>query len=179
MPRRLLRDGRIVDDDWSYLVEARGAATAPLILTWAQWEGERDIWLARGGRLGVVLLPGHNVESLASDLGRLSLIGAEFPGPSEGRGYSQARVLREQWNFRGELRATGYVRRDQVFFMARCGFNSFELPDAELAGAQAALSTFSRAYQASNDSGLALKLQSCSPDTPASAAGAGPLSGRR
>ena len=60
------------------------------------------------------------------------LIAAEFSGPSEGRGYTQARLLREHWNFKGELRATGYVRRDQLFFMARCGFNSFELPDADI-----------------------------------------------
>jgi uncharacterized protein (DUF934 family) len=179
MPRRLLRDGRIVDDDWSYLADGGSVAADSLILTLAQWQGERDTWLARGGRLGVVLLPNHKVESLASDIDRLSLIGAEFSGPSEGRGYSQAKVLREQWRFRGELRATGYVRRDQVFFMARCGFNSFELPDTELAGAQAALSSFSRAYQASNDLGLGLRLQSRWPDTPASAAGAGPPSARR
>jgi uncharacterized protein (DUF934 family) len=158
MPRRLLRDGRIVDDDWSYLAEAEGNPTAALILTLAQWQSERDAWIARGGRLGVVLLPVHKVEILAPDISRLALIGADFSGPSEGRGYSQARLLREHWKFDGELRATGYVRRDQLFFMARCGFNSFELPDADIEDAPTALSTFSRAYQPSNDAGLPLKL---------------------
>ncbi len=84
-----------------------------------------------------------------------SLIAAEFSGPAEGRGYTQARQLREQWEFTGELRATGYVRRDQLFFMARCGFNSFELPDTDIEGAYAAFSTFTAAYQPSNDAGLA------------------------
>ena len=60
------------------------------------------------------------------------LIAAEFSGPAEGRGYTQARQLRERFEFAGELRAIGYVRRDQLFFMARCGFNSFELPDADI-----------------------------------------------
>ena len=87
------------------------------------------------------------------------LIGADFSGPGEGRGYSQARTLREQWKFGGELRATGYVRRDQLLFMARCGFNSFELPDTDIESAQAALGTFSWAYQPSNDTGLPLKLR--------------------
>jgi uncharacterized protein (DUF934 family) len=168
MPRRLLRDGRIVDDDWSYAAQAAGDATAPLILTFTQWQDEREFWRARGGRLGVILQPAHRVELLASDISIFAMIGAEFSGPGEGRGYSQARQLREQWNFRGELRATGHVRRDQVFFMARCGFNSFELPDAELEAALAALSTFSRAYQPANDAGLPLKLQR-RPDIPASA----------
>ena len=159
MPRRLLRDGRIVEDDWSYLGEIEGDAAAALILPFAQWLSERDAWLARGGRLGVVLQPAQQAELLAPDISRLSLIAADFSGPSEGRGYSQARTLRERWKFTGELRATGYVRRDQLFFMARCGFNSFELPEAEIEAAHGALSTFSWAYQPANDAGLALKLR--------------------
>ncbi len=167
MPRRLLRDGRIVDDDWSYAAEAGDNPAAALILTLAEWQSGRDAWIARGGRLGVILSPAHKVEVLAPDLSRLELIGADFSGPGEGRGYSQARMLREQWKFSGELRATGYVHRDQLFFMARCGFNSFELPDADLEDAHTALSTFSYAYQPSNDRGLALKLQRRPPGTPA------------
>jgi uncharacterized protein (DUF934 family) len=159
MPRRLLRDGLIVDDDWSYAGEIEGASAAALIVTFAQWQGERDAWTARGGRLGVVLEPAHRLELLAPDLARFSLIAADFSGPSEGRGYSQARALREQWKFTGELRATGYVRRDQLFFMARCGFNSFELPAAEIEAARGALSSFSWAYQPANDAGLPLKLR--------------------
>jgi uncharacterized protein (DUF934 family) len=159
MPRRLLRDGRIVDDDWLYLAEAEGNASAALILTLAEWQENRDRWLTQDRRLGVVLSPAHKVELLAPDIARFALIGADFSGPGEGRGYSQARLLREHWKFSGELRATGYVRRDQLFFMARCGFNSFELPDTEIEAAHAALATFSRAYQPSNDAGLPLKLQ--------------------
>jgi len=159
MPRRLLRDGLIVDDDWSYAGEIEGDSAAALILPFAQWQAEREAWVARGGRLGVVLQPADRLELLARDISRLSLVAAGFSGPSEGRGYSQARALREQWKFTGELRATGYVRRDQLFFMARCGFNSFELPAAEIDAAQIALSTFSWAYQPANDAGLPLKLQ--------------------
>jgi uncharacterized protein (DUF934 family) len=159
MPRRLLRDGRIVEDDWSYLAEAEGNAAVPLILTLAEWQEDRDRWLAQDRRLGVILSPAHKVDMLAPDIARFALIGADFSGPGEGRGYSQARVLREHWKFRGELRATGYVRRDQLFFMARCGFNSFELPDTDIEAAHAALATFSRAYQPSNDAGLPLKLR--------------------
>jgi uncharacterized protein (DUF934 family) len=169
MPRRLLRDGRIVDDDWLYPAEAEGNPAAPLILSLAQWQNDRDQWLAQDRRLGVVLSPAHRVELLAPDIARFGLIAAEFSGPSEGRGYSQARVLREHWKFTGELRAVGYVRRDQLFFMARCGFNSFELPDADLEGACTALSTFSQAYQPANDIGLPFKLPRRRRDTPASA----------
>src|ERR1700733_7958837 len=98
MPRRLLRDGRIVDDDWLYPAEADGNPAAPLILSLAQWQNDRDRWLAQDRRLGVVLSPAHRVELLAPDIARFGLIAAKFSGPSEGRGYSQARVLREHWN---------------------------------------------------------------------------------
>jgi uncharacterized protein (DUF934 family) len=166
MPRRLLRDRRIVDDEWQYFSEAAGNADAPLIVTFDQWQSDPGAWIARGGRLGVLLSPAVKIEQLAPDLAWFALVAAQFPGPADGRGYSQGRQLRERWDFTGELRATGYVRHDQLFFLARCGFNSFEMPDEELSNAQAAFSTFSAAYQPSNDLGLALKLR---PGTPASA----------
>jgi uncharacterized protein (DUF934 family) len=159
MPRRLLRNAEIVVDEWRYVAEAAADAAAPLIVTLAQWQLEPDTWLARGTPLGVVLSPAHRVEQIAADLEHFSLIAAEFSGPAEGRGYTQARQLREQWAFAGELRATGYVRRDQVFFMARCGFNSFELKDTDIEDAFTAFSTFTAAYQPANDLGLAHKLR--------------------
>ena len=166
MPRRLLRDRRVVADEWLYVAEAADDAASPLIVTFDQWKLEPDTWIARGTPLGLLLSPAHKVEDIARDLQNFSLIAAEFPGPSEGRGYTQARLLRERWNFKGELRAVGHVGIDQVFFMARCGFNSFQLPEEGLDGALAAFSTFSAAYQPSNDLGLPLKLQ---PDITASA----------
>jgi uncharacterized protein (DUF934 family) len=159
MPRRLLLDGHVVDDEWSYAAETEANAPAALILTLAQWLERRETWVARGGRLGLALLPTDRVEQLSADLRFFSLIACGFSGPSDGRGYSQARMLREQLKFGGELRATGYVRRDQLFFLARCGFNSFELAEIDLEHAATALSTFSAAYQPSNDAGLPLKLQ--------------------
>ena len=158
MPRLLLRDRQVVEDEWLYLSEAGGRPAAPLIVTLEQWCNEPQTWLARGTRLGVVLAPADRVETLAPDLKHFALVAAEFPGPSDGRGYSQGRLLRERYGFEGELRATGYVRHDQLFFLARCGFNSFQLAERDLIDALAALSTFSAAYQPSNDRGLAVKL---------------------
>ena len=161
MPRRLLRDRVIVEDDWLYAAEWTAAGWPPrgwpprVILSWDQWRAERDAWIARavglgGARegaaregaasLGVVLSPEHPVEQLAADLQHLSLVACSFPGPSEGRGYSQGRLLRERYDFQGELRATGYVRIDQLFFLARCGFDAFDLdPSEDLQAALAAL----------------------------------------
>lgn len=170
MPRQLLRDGTLVADDWVYATELNGLEAAPaIIVAFEQWVRERQTWLTRSARLGVILAPADKVETLAPDLSRLSLIGADFGGPGEGRGYTQARLLRERYAFDGELRAVGYVRQDLVFIMARCGFNSFELPANEVAGAQAAFNTFTAEYQSTNDRGLKVKPQYRSPGRLASA----------
>ncbi len=55
MPRRLLRDGEIAVDEWRYLGEPTAAADSALILTFDQWASDREQWLERGGRLGVIL----------------------------------------------------------------------------------------------------------------------------
>ncbi|MGA2709602.1 MAG: DUF934 domain-containing protein [Steroidobacteraceae bacterium] len=157
MPRRLLRDGRVAVDEWRYLDDAADAGESnrdALIIPFERWLRERESWSRCEGRLGVLLGPAQAVLDLVADLPRLSLIAVQFPSPGEGRGYSHARQLRERWNFTGELRAVGCVRRDQLFFLARCGFTAFELPEAEIESASAALTTFSAEYQVSNDAGL-------------------------
>jgi uncharacterized protein (DUF934 family) len=159
MPRRLLRDRQIVADEWRYAEQAAGDALGPLIVPLDAWRAERDRWIARGSRLGLLIAPADKVETVAQDLQFFELVAAEFPGPADGRGYTQGRLLRERFDFKGELRATGYVRRDQLFFLARCGFNSFELSDADIEDAHAALLTFSAAYQPANDLGLKFKLR--------------------
>jgi uncharacterized protein (DUF934 family) len=154
MPRRLLRDGEIVLDEWRLPAEGPVPDDAALMLPFTQWRADRGRWLARSGPLGVILAAADDEQELVADLPRLALVAAEFPGVSEGRGYTQGRLLRERWGFARELRARGAIRRDHVFLLARCGFNSFELPETELEGAAAALRTFSAAYQSANDTGL-------------------------
>jgi uncharacterized protein (DUF934 family) len=171
MPQ-LLRDGKVVTDDWQYLLELEAAAVdaavdpavdpaavPALIVPFAHWISERERWAVHPGRLGIVLQPADKVEHLAGALERFDLIAAEFPGPTDGRGYTQGRLLRERYRFTGELRAAGYVRRDQLFLLARCGFNSFELPESQLTTALTAFSTFSAEYQPSNDEGLRRTLE--------------------
>jgi uncharacterized protein (DUF934 family) len=157
MPRRLLRDRRIATDEWRYVSEADTAvsdAAIPVIVDFLEWQNERAAWRARGGRLGVVLNGENKVELLAEDFPTLSLIACRFAGPSDGRGYTQGRLLRERYGFVGELRAMGYVRTDQLFFLARMGFDSFEVAEADLEPGVSAFATFSHAYQRANDQGL-------------------------
>jgi uncharacterized protein (DUF934 family) len=159
MPRRLLRDGAIVVDEWRMAGDGSVGGGDALMVALSEFRAERERWLARAGPLGIILAPADNEQELVPDLSRLALVAAEFPTLSEGRGYTQGRLLRERWGFAGELRARGAVGRDHVFLLARCGFNSFELPESDFEGAAAALRTFSAAYQCSNDRGLGSALR--------------------
>jgi uncharacterized protein (DUF934 family) len=146
--RDIIRRREIVTDDWRYIGEDSQGVTQALILPLARWHEERTNWWLWAGRLGVRISPTDRVELLKPDLTRLSLIAIEFGGPSEGRGYTQARVLRERFEFSGELRAVGYVKRDQIFFLARCGFDAFELSEGvEPRSVLAAFDDFDVAYQ--------------------------------
>ena len=146
--RRILRRREIVIDDWRHLGEdaADGAA---LIVPLAELRKDPQRWWQWRGRLGVRLTPVDRVEELADELPRLDLVAVEFPNASDGRGYSQGRLLRERLGFKGELRAVGAgVRQDQVFLLARCGFDTIELAageDPEVA--RRALDRYDVAYQ--------------------------------
>jgi uncharacterized protein (DUF934 family) len=90
-------------------------------------------------------------DAIAADAGRLALIALEFPAFRDGRAYSTARLLRERHGFKGELRAVGQVLRDQFLFMQRCGFDAFEVEEAQAAAWQQAIGEFSVFYQPAAD----------------------------
>ena len=146
--RHILRRREIVADTWRYLgetVEPGGA----LVVPFAELRGARERWWSWTGRLGVRLSPANRVPDIADDLPRLDLVAVEFPSTGEGRGYSQARLLRERFRFRGELRAVGAgVRQDLAFLLARSGFDSLEPPEQkELAALRQALTRYDVGYQ--------------------------------
>jgi uncharacterized protein (DUF934 family) len=156
--RQLIRQREIVVDDWRYADEDPLGRERALILPFARWQQERERWWLWDGRLGVRLGPTDPVDALKNDFLRVSLVAIEFGGLAEGRGYTQGQLLRRRYGFTGELRAVGKVQRDQFFYLARCGFDAFDLPEgADLRGALASLNDFSVAYQTAADVNVALK----------------------
>lgn len=146
--RQLLRQREIVADDWRYLGEPPVGELDSLIIPLAEWRDHPAQWRAWQGRLGIRIGPTDRIETLRADLTCFKLIAVEFASPGEGRGYSQARLLRDRYGFSGELRAVGAVKRDQLFLMSRCGFDAFELAAGEdVQAASHALNTYTVAYQ--------------------------------
>jgi uncharacterized protein (DUF934 family) len=145
--REVIRDGRVEPDDWD----------PGSLLTLAQWKERRDELPAAGERIGVRLEPHEDPADLEPGIDRLRLVAVHFPRFADGRGYSSAVLLRTRYRFRGELRAVGDVGRDQLFHLARCGFDSFALaPHRDPHAALASLGGPSVRYQGSADDPLPL-----------------------
>ena len=94
----------------------------------------------------------EDVTQLGDRLEGVKLVVLNFPKFTDGRAYSQARLLRERMGYTGELRAAGQVYIDQIPFMLRCGFDSFDSEQKGFGEALAkARSLFSVVYQPAED----------------------------
>lgn len=144
----LVKSGQIVSDQWTRTEDDAPLPEGPVLISVAR--------LLAGDvahePLGVIWPNDKPVSELVPYLPKLALIALVFPTFRDGRAYTQARQLREQHGFQGELRATGHVLRDQFLFMTRAGFDAFEV--SKPADAEAfikALNEFSVFYQPAAD----------------------------
>ena len=150
--RRIIKNRQIVEDRWQHLADDAELPAGPVIVSLAYWKQQRTALLERGEPIGVRLPNTVNPAELAEDLPKIAVVALEFPKFADGRAHSQARLLRERHGYRGEIRAVGDVLRDQLFFMARNGFDAFELrADRSLEDALKAFDEFTVAYQPAAD----------------------------
>jgi uncharacterized protein (DUF934 family) len=130
----LIKDGRLASDRWHrYADEGPLQPDIPALVSLERFTAEREALIRAQADLGVQLEPGDDPAALAGDLDRIALVAIHFPSFTDGRGYSYARLLRERYGFKGEIRAVGHVLRDQYLFLARAGFDAFEVKDGETA----------------------------------------------
>ncbi len=153
MPK-IIKDLNVVEDSWQVWRDTENLpSTGGYIVPLALWQTHKDALQALG-EIAVFLASDQSPKLLGADISRFALIAVDFPKFADGRGFSYGRELREQHGFTGELRAIGDFMRDQLFFLKRCGFNSFALESDELDEALASFNDFSDAYQPSIDQAL-------------------------
>ena len=143
-------------DSWHLVTGEDGPIPHPdpqphRLLTLEQWHAVREQW-PRGLPTGVMLPNTLDVATLADDLrgpaARLTLVVLQFPKWTDGRAYSQARVLRARFGFDGEVRATGDVLVDMLPLLQRTGFDAAQLRhDQRVEAAVRALGFFVGHYQ--------------------------------
>ncbi|MFT5322088.1 MAG: hypothetical protein ACI934_002251 [Pseudohongiellaceae bacterium] len=159
----LIKDGQVTDNTWDFiekesdLSSVLSRASEQVLVPLSLWQEHKSDLQASEKDIGVWLDSDDDTYELGSDALDLPLIALNFPVFMDGRSYSSAAILRKRIGYKGELRAVGEILRDQLFYMKKCGINSFEISDSvKLEDALAAFSDFSNSYQSTIEDPLPL-----------------------
>ena len=152
---RVIKEAAIVEDSWQLSVDIEADASIPagdVIIPFSLWQLRQQEITEREGKIGILIDGDIEVEDVVPFLEHFALIAINFVAFKDGRGYSQARLLRDQYAYEGDIRAVGDVLRDQLYYMQRCGFTSYDLrkdknPEEALKG----FKDFSVKYQTAAD----------------------------
>ena len=150
----LIKNGAYVEDSYE---RVEGEAPLPdggdVLIDWSRLKEDASV-AGFNGRLGVVFPNTADANELEPFLTRLSLVTLEFPSFTDGRGFSQARILRHQLGFKGTIRATGNPKADQGAFLIRCGVDEFETRGSQSPETwQKAVASVTRVYQRTYEEG--------------------------
>jgi uncharacterized protein (DUF934 family) len=150
---QLVKNGKIAHDAFAHVADDAEIPAEGAVLVSAARFFENAIALgARKDPIGVIWPNSRDIDELVPHLGKLAVVGLVFPSFRDGRAYSQARLLRERYGYKGELRATGQVLRDQFVFMLRVGFDAFEVKkDSDAEAFAATTKRYSVFYQPTGD----------------------------
>ena len=155
MPRLVkLQDGGSfgwAEDGYADVKDDEPIVAGDVIVSLKRFMAEGEALLG-GRRVGVRLESSEQVEDLAYDLPRISVVALVFPKFMDGRHFTSARLLRERYGFKGEVRAVGEVLREQALHMVRCGFDAFAPTDgADPDAWAAAAGRYRHVYQRAAD----------------------------
>jgi uncharacterized protein (DUF934 family) len=165
---QLVKAGRIAEDRFvRVLDDAPLPEGVPVILPAARLLADARDLVLRQAPCGVIWPNDRRIAELLPYLDWIALVALVFPTFRDGRAYSQARLLRERYGFRGQLRATGQVLRDQLLFLQRAGFDAFEVTkEADAAHFAEAIQRYSVFYQPTGDGRLSALKARLSQGTP-------------
>ena len=155
--QNLIKNSELISDTWEILKKSAGldalaaSATNSIMVPLNLWKLHRNEAEAYSGNITIWLDSDELISEIKNEIDRFSVIALNFPVFSDGRSYTNARELRQALNYEGEIRAIGDVLRDQIFYMSRCGFDSFLLrPDQDAQACIDALQDFQESYQSTS-----------------------------
>lgn len=147
---KIIKDKQIIDNSWTHLSDEDTISTDHITVSLARWKDEQSVLIKHQKHIGIRLSSSDDAEDIIDSLDKISLIALEFPAFTDGRAFSQARLLRSRHHYQGEIRAIGHYMPDQVFYLHRVGINAFEFETTtELEVALASINDFSVTYQSS------------------------------
>jgi uncharacterized protein (DUF934 family) len=149
---KIIKDKQITEDNWTHIADGDAIPTGDFTVSLSRWKEEKEKLSQHQERIGIRLSPADTVEEIAGDLKAIKSIALDFAVFTDGRSFSQARLLRDQYKFEGEIRAMGNYMSDQIFYLSRVGVNAFQLENSdELDLALSMLNDFSVSYQQSSN----------------------------
>ena len=160
-PLRVIKNNQVMEDGWQRIEAGTDIpGTGDIIVPLSVWKEHGNELINRSGRVGVCLPAEEEPAVLEDDLEQLEMIALDFSVFKDGRSYSNARLLRDRYGYKGELRAVGDVLRDQIYYMSRCGIDSFQIrTDKDITDAINGLTDFSVTYQTAADGALPVSKQ--------------------
>jgi uncharacterized protein (DUF934 family) len=149
----LVKNAKISTDPFVHVADDEAVPEGGAVLISAKrFLEDPALFAARVGETGVIWPNNRDLDDLVPHLGQVVVVALVFPSFRDGRAYSQARLLRERYGYKGELRATGQVLRDQFVFMLRAGFDAFEVKkETDAEAFTATVQRYSVFYQPTGD----------------------------
>ena len=146
----IIKNGSITQNTWRHLGNDEPATGSNITVSLDRWLSEHGQLVS--GPLGVRLASDSDLNKIASELDQIPLIVLEMAAFTDGRVFSQARLLKERMGFKGELRVIGDYLRDQMFYLSRVGVDAFEFPEGtDLEDRLTAFREFTVTYQGAVD----------------------------
>ncbi len=138
----------LTENSWTHLSDDAPIENGNITVSFNRWQNDKADLLKSSGKKGIRLNSTDDLTLLSEDLPHIDLIALEFAAFTDGRSFSQARLLRDRHQYHGEIRAMGRFMPDQAFYLQRVGVNSFELDNEEqLTATLNTLNDFSVHYQ--------------------------------
>lgn len=147
----VIKNQQVSENTWSFVADDQPLPPqGDITVSLTRWQQEQSQLQQHSGQIGVRLQPADQLDGLTH--AKMGLVELNFPSFGDGRLFSLARLLRDQYGYAGEIRATGNYLADQVFYLHRVGVDAFEFAEAkDIQVALAAINDFSVCYQPSTN----------------------------
>jgi len=104
-----------------------------ILVTPERYAADSEALAGRADPVGLLLSSDTRLEDMSIDPNRFPLIAVEVEKFNDGRIFSLAWRLRQQWSYAGEIRAVGKVIADYAGFLLRAGVSSVEVDEDRVA----------------------------------------------
>lgn len=149
---QIIKNKQLTENHWTFIADDEALKSGNISITLDRWKREQDKLQEHAGAVGIRLKTTDDVAELADVLDSIELIELDFPAFTDGRAFSQARMLRGKYHYQGEIRACGCFIVDQLYYLSRVGVNAFVLnSERDLQQGLLALNDFSVNYQVSTN----------------------------